>query len=811
MSQTISQQMPAAIDAPTFDLDLDGDSAAYKQSTLLLDGSVQARLRLACDRAERPVELVLLSVYSLLLAKVSGSDHLLLRVSDDAPSERLLRVEIDRAAPFALYVASMAELLASTAEGQSSSPQHVEQTALLPRFVRDAREANEIEPALTLQVKLTDGSTTLRCSARIRADREHVLAELLGSFVTLLEQVVDSWQVRIKQLCLVSGSARRRLLADFNQTDMPFVSRTIHEIFEEQAALAPTRLAVFDGKVSLTYGELNLRANQLAHRLRAHGIKPGDTCAILVSRSVQWCVALFGILKAGGAFVPLDPAQPEERVRFMLRDSGCRCIVASGSAAYDLPHFDLDDRTLSDEPTHDPALVNGVSDLAYVIYTSGTTGRPKGVQLCHEGIASFDRHYKNSFGFTPEDNVLNFFSPTFDGSISELTMALLAGTGFYLLPDEIKSSYRRFEQYLNEHHITVATIPPPYLSYLEPASFQTLHTIFVAGSASSKQLLDRWTRDFQVVNHYGPTEVTICASEWKAPRAEIATANVPIGQPIGNKKVYVVDRHGELMPLGLRGELAISGIRLSPGYLNLPELTAEKFVRNRFADELEGASGHDLLYRSGDWARWLPSGDLEFLGRIDSQVKIRGYRVELGEIEHAMLSLDGVIEAAVIVRADDAGENALYGFYAGSASEAEMRAQVSSRVPEYMVPGVLRHLSHLPRNSSDKVDKKQLDRLLELPSASGDGAAKLSQSQDDVGRAVLTMLGAIRDGVGADLEIRASDNLEQVGINSLRFIKLIMRIEEQFGLEFEGEFFVTRKDLTVGGLIAEARQRVQAQ
>jgi iturin family lipopeptide synthetase A len=795
-------------------LDLMGENSSY-QSVARNVAELRGPLIAACRSKDQELPTVLLCAFSVVLAKLTGVQDFIVKVRGKGGTILPLRTIVDRKLPFSRYVAQVSCALAELHQNEEEFDQDQSKMpdSASPIFWDGDGFDDAGNDNLALQVR---DESTIVCAAAASPERAYVLGEILNAQYRILEQVIDNWEIPLKCLQLVSATDRHKLLVDFNRTDTEFLPQTFQRIFEQQAEIESDRVAVHDGSVSLTYCQLNQRANQLAHRLRKLGVKRNQICGILVPRSVNYHVALFGILKAGGAFVSFDPAYPRERIRFMMQDSGCRVVVGQGASTFgkDVAFIDAEDPGLQLELETNPEDINLVDDLAYVIYTSGTTGIPKGVMLCHEGIASFAQHYKNSFAFSPEDKVLNFFSPSFDGSISELTMSLLAGTSFYILPDGIKASYRLFEQYINQHRITVATIPPPFLSYLDPKAFPTLHTIFVAGSESTKKLLDKWTGSVAMVNHYGPTEVTICATEWKAPRGPIPYSTVPIGTPIANKKVYIVNADGDLQPPGIRGELCVSGIRLSPGYLNQPELTSEKFVLNRLVTELTDANRdrHGVYYRTGDWARWLPDGNIEFLGRIDNQVKIRGFRVELGEVEQAIMGAAGVRESAVITRKDDTGENTLYGFFAGSASEEEVRTLVAARLPAYMVPDRFLKVEMMPLTGSDKVDKKRLEALLSAPSEITPAELpRPASGHDAIAQSVLEFIIASSDGAVPSAVMNWSDNLEQLGINSLRFIKLMLKIEERFGLEFEGEFFIGRKGLTVGAVVRETQKRVVSQ
>jgi fengycin family lipopeptide synthetase E len=766
-----------------------------------------------------------LAAFTAALAKLTGDGERVL-VGLWPPGRgwtepRSIAIPVTSELSFSDHLSRVAAALQTAGGSGAAGPQHPdESTAERPVGFRltidEPGRAPEAEPSagdvrvsVTIQAEILD----IACSAPASAWESQFAEALLDGYAAVLGQVSEQPDVPLRQLRLVTGPSRGRLLRTFNETDRSFRKRTIQEIFEEQVAVAPDRLAVSDGTVSLSYGELNQRANRLAHLLRAAGVGRNQVVGILLDRGVDPYVALFGILKAGAAFLHLDPHHPPERLRHILRDSDCRMVIGRAQQAPQL-QLDEDERQLVDLeviddpalPATNPSLVNDPADLAYVIYTSGSTGWPKGVPLAHAGIASFDQHYKDSFHFTRGDNVLAFFASTFDGSISEMTMSLLAGTGFYVVPDDVKASHRRFEQFLNRHRITVATIPPPYLSQLDPAAFRHLHTIFVAGSECPAREFQRWSGRYLMVNHYGPTEVTICATEWKCTGLFVSDSPVPIGRPIANKKVYVVNRDLELQPIGIRGELCVSGVRLSDGYLNLAQATEERFVPNPFAGEVQSVHDHRTMYRTGDLASWLPDGNLLYHGRLDNQVKIRGHRVELAEVEQAMLAVDGVKQAAVVLVGELAGEEDLHGFFAGddTVSAASLRAQVQGRLPEYMVPTQLHKLPALPISASDKIDRRAL-KSLASQRPTPPAAPPASAASDPVVQQVLLAIARCGGTAVTDTEATLDRHLADLGINSLKFIKMVIEVETACRVEFDKEFFVRYKTLTVREIVGETR------
>ncbi|WP_434954378.1 amino acid adenylation domain-containing protein, partial [Paenibacillus polymyxa] len=420
----------------------------------------------------------------------------------------------------------------------------------------------------------------------------------------------------------------------------------------------------FEGE-QLTYRELNERANRLARTLRSQGVTKDRLVGLMTERSVDMLVGIFGILKAGGAYVPIDPTYPEERIRYMLDDSGAKLLLTQShlmdKAVIDGQVLVLDGaQEVYHEDGSNLEPLSGPNDLAYVIYTSGTTGQPKGVMLEHHGLCNLKTYFDQTLKISTSDHALLFASYSFDAACWEIFQALFCGATLYVPTTETILNYERFEQYMADHRITVAALPPTYAVYLEPGRMPHLRILFTAGSASSTELVYKWKDQVAYYNGYGPTENSVATSIWPVSEDERAGQLISIGRPVPNHRVYMVDIHGHLAPVGVAGELCVSGPGLARGYLDRPELTAEKFVANPFA---AGEAGYERMYRTGDLARWMPDGNIEYLGRIDHQVKIRGYRIELGEVEAQILKVEDVQEVIVLAQADEQGQNQLVAYY----------------------------------------------------------------------------------------------------------------------------------------------------
>ena len=497
------------------------------------------------------------------------------------------------------------------------------------------------------------------------------IARMVGHFITLLQGIVAAPDQRISQLPLLTEPERQQLLVEWNDTaaDHPR-DKCVHELFEEQVERTPDAVAVIFEEQELTYRELNERANQLAHHLIALGVGPETLVGLCLERSPELVVGILGILKAGGAYVPLDADYPPQRLEFMLQDAAVKYLVTQPQLRGRLPVADCAVICLDTEPRilqytarSNPSVDVGADNLAYVMYTSGSTGKPKGVAIRHRSIERlvFGNDY-TSFG--PDRVFLQLATPSFDASTFELWGALLHGAKLVVahvgLPD-----FRQLEDLLKRNRVTTLWLTATFLNQVVehyPQALNRVEEILTGGEALSVRHIGKARAALgsgvQFVNGYGPTESTTFATCYQIP-SDVAPEqeSIPIGRPIANTQVYVLDEHRQPLPIGVPGELYIGGAGLARGYLNRPELTAEKFVRNPFSDHAESR-----LYRTGDLCRWRADGNLEFLGRMDDQVKLRGFRIELGEIESVLNEHPSVAQGVVTLREDRPGDKRLVAY-----------------------------------------------------------------------------------------------------------------------------------------------------
>jgi amino acid adenylation domain-containing protein/thioester reductase-like protein len=484
------------------------------------------------------------------------------------------------------------------------------------------------------------------------------IERMAGHFCALLEAIAADPDCPIQQLKLLNEAEREQVLCRFNSSSASYPDdRLIHELFEDYAKRTPEAVAVCWRDQQLTYAQLNSSANQLARALLALGVRSDDRVSLCVDRGVQMVIGLLGILKAGGAYVPLDASYPADRLAYMLGDSMPVAVVTERRFRNMLPEgsapiveLDGDWSTIAKHEDANPVpSILGLSPerLAYVIYTSGSTGQPKGVMLEHRGLCNLAIVQRHLFGIQSDSRVMQFASLSFDACTWEWVMALCSGACLCLASREDLAPGEPLRSVLQAQKITHATLPPVALGTMSCSEeLNGLHTLIVAGEACSEALVKRWGQGRRFVNAYGPTEVTICASmHWCDPFAQ---GSPPIGRPISNTRIYILDNHDQPVPIGVPGEICIGGVGIARGYLNRPGLTAERFIADPFVEDPQAR-----MYRSGDLGRWRPNGTIEYLGRNDHQVKIRGFRIELGEIESQLLRHPHVKEAAVLAREDE--------------------------------------------------------------------------------------------------------------------------------------------------------------
>ena len=599
--------------------------------------------------------------------------------------------------------------------------------------------------------------------------------------VRLFESATAAPDRPIGGIDILDAAERRRVLVEWNDTARAVPQTTLPALIEAQVAQRGDATALVCEDATLSYAALNARANQLAHLLIAQGAGPEQIVALALPRSAELIVGLLAILKSGAAYLPLDPDYPADRLAFMLADARPVCLITSNAIAQRLPEtaprlvLDHPDTAgvLARQPDTNPRDQDRTAPLtpvnpAYVIYTSGSTGTPKGVVVSHIGITSFAGAQIERLGITPNSRVLQFSSSSFDASIMELLMAFPAGAAL-VVPQAGLIAGEILADTLTRHAVSHALIPPAVLAGMPTERLEQFGTLIVGGDACPPDLVARWSEGRRMVNAYGPTETTICAT-MSMPLS--GAADPPIGRPIWNTRVYVLDDGLQPVPVGVAGELYIAGSGLARGYLNRPGLTAERFVADPF-----GPPG-SRMYRTGDRARWRPDGTLDFLGRADHQVKIRGFRIEPGEIEATLGQHDGVAQAAVVAREDRPGDKRLVGYVvpaAGHAPDATMlRQHLARTLPDYMVPAAFVVLDALPLTPSGKLDRNALPAPDQQPGT--EYTPPRTAREEKLCALFAETLGLARVGI--------HDNFFDLGGHSLLAIRLGRRIRNEIRSDF---------------------------
>ncbi|MBD2448701.1 non-ribosomal peptide synthase/polyketide synthase [Nostoc sp. FACHB-152] len=618
------------------------------------------------------------------------------------------------------------------------------------------------------------------------------IARMTGHFVTLLEGIVTNPQERIYQLPLLTTVEQQQLLVDWNHTWVDYPEdKCIHQLFEEQVERTPDAVALVFDNEQLTYHQLNCRANGLAHHLRSLSVKPDTLVGICVERSIDMVVGLLGILKAGGAYLPLDPEYPPERLSFMLEDAQVSLLLTQQRLIDRLPKHQAKliclDEVWSEIAQHNQDNPNsGVRafHLANVIYTSGSTGRPKGVMVEHKGLCNLAQAQIQTFGLTKNSHVLQFASFSFDASISEILMALGSGATLYLGTKDSLLPGKPLIERLRDDAITHITLPPSALAVMPQEELPALQTIVVAGEACPTELIKQWSVGRNFFNAYGPTEASVCATIAKCtPEDE----KITIGRAIANTQVFILDSNLQPVPIGVPGELHIGGVGLARGYLNRTELTQEKFIPNPFrrsrgageqGSREENFFNSERLYKTGDLARYLPDGNIEYLGRIDNQVKIRGFRIELAEIESLLGQHSDVQNCCVIAHEGTPGNKRLVAYVVPqkdvTLTTEELRQFLANKLPGYMVPAAFVILESLPLTPNGKVDRRALPNP-DLHQESLDYVMPNTEIESiiaDIWQQVLAL-----ENVGI------YNNFFELGGHSLILVKVNQQLQEKLGLE----------------------------
>lgn len=615
------------------------------------------------------------------------------------------------------------------------------------------------------------------------------IERMVGHFVTMVDGIVANPDQKTSLLPMLTERERQQI-AEWNRTEVEYPRELcVHELVEAQVARTPNASAVEHAGQKLTYRELNERANQLARFLRKKGIGHESRVGICLPRSLELPVALLAVLKAGAACVPLDPAYPKERLSYMLEDSETPLVLTQPGLLSEVTDFnaevvnlDGDWKQFVDESRENVRSSVDPDNLAYVIYTSGSTGKPRGVLLPHAGLVNHNVAASKLFGITSSDRMAQFASISFDIAIEEIFPTWISGGTLVVREENASLAVGDFLRWVDENSVTALDLPTAYwhelvreLAESDIKLPKSLRLVIVGGEKAQSGSLATWRKfagsRVRWVNTYGPTETSVIVTSYEPKETEELPPVLPIGRPIANTKIYILSKSRQPMPVGIAGDLYVSGPGLARGYLNRPEITAEKFIADPFE---QGAR----MYKTGDLAKYLPNGEIEFAGRTDDQVKIRGYRVELEEIEAVLGAHNGVHEVVVIARENSAGEKNLVAYLVPSREQvptaSELRTYLKSKLPAYMVPAAVVLLEAMPKTPNGKVDK----RALPAPKA-----ADFAATQEYVAptNELESKLASLWEIVLDKKPVGVRDNFFELGGHSLLAARLMHRIEQQLG------------------------------
>jgi len=640
--------------------------------------------------------------------------------------------------------------------------------------VENVKIADETNYPLTITV-LTSDELSIGFDYNTELLEEVYVTQIRDQFEQVLLQITNGAANTLDDIKILTSAQEDQLRYGFNDTASAYPrDKTLIALFEEQVKASPEATAILFENQQLSYQELNEKSNQLARYLQKNGVKAETLVPICVERSLEMIIGILGILKAGGAYVPVDPDYPADRISYMLDDSGASLVLSSRrsrskvSETVKVIAIDENWPLISKEKGSNLQTVILPSQLAYVMYTSGSTGRPKGVMIEHSSLLNYCLMFKNYFEISAKDKILQQSTISFDTMVEELYPALISGASVIIVKEGGKD-IDALRHHIENEKATILSTTPTVIEWLnkELIVTDTLRYILSGGEVLPPNFIDKLFYKVPIANGYGPTEATVCATFNKI--ENIADASL-IGKPIANARVYILDIKGQLSPVGISGEICVGGAGLARGYLNQPELTAQKFIKDPFSEDPKAR-----LYKTGDLGRWLPDGKIEYQGRIDEQVKIRGYRIELGEIESILNQSDQISQGVVLAKGDSKGNKRLVGYVVTKAEFDKQAIQryLSSKLPEYMVPAIWIGLDSMPLTPSGKIDRKALPDP-ELTGTLTEYVAPRNVTEAKLAEIWQELLGLERVGI--------HDNFFELGGNSLLVMRAVSSIRKELSI-----------------------------
>ncbi|HAR84866.1 MAG TPA: hypothetical protein DCR69_03975, partial [Clostridium sp.] len=615
---------------------------------------------------------------------------------------------------------------------------------------------------------------------------KETIEAILSHFINIANDMVESPTKILSQLNLISENERNKIVGEFNSNKIEYPNnKMLHELFEEQVVKTPNNIVIVYENKKLTYKDLNKKSNQIARLLRSKGIKKNEIVGILAERSLEMFIGILAILKSGAAYLPIDPIYPNNRISFMLEDSKAKAILVNDNLEnrieFDGLIINLDDEKNYIESNLNLDVYTTPKDLAYIIYTSGTTGKPKAILTRHDNVVSYVFAFNKLFNLNSNDITLQQASFTFDGLIEEVYTVIFKG-GKIVVPNrnDIKDA-KRLAKIINENKVTILSCSPLILNeFNKLPKMKSVQTFLSSSDILRKEYYSELINHANVYNMYGPSETTVCTTYYKCGLND--SENVPIGRPLGNNRVYILDTNLDIVPIGVMGEIYIGGDGVANGYLNNNDLTLHKFIPNPL-------DSNGTLYKTGDIARWLPNGNIEFLGRADFQIKIRGYRIELGEIENHLLKHSNISETTIIVKEDSEKNKYCCVYYVADKklNSIQLKEYLLKYLPEYMIPSFFIQLDKMPINPNGKVDRNSLpeptkDILLET---------EYVQPRNEIEKKVVSIWHEI---LGVDKErIGINHNFFDLGGNSINILKIANSINKEFNVNISiGEIILNQ-------------------